>query len=1856
MAGEYLTTGQAARVLGVSKGTILNAVEAGELRATYRMPGGAYRFQAPDVERYAQWRVVRHQVEEQTRAAVRTRAQQAAAVAGASMESLVEQPATATTEGDASTEVGDTLALLADSLQVGATLVARNEGGSWPVVYAYDRAGMGVRAGAPLPWSEVFAVALGGGPMASLIVEDVRTDARLTSRGDLPHWGVGTVTAVPLHRAGGQMYGALCTLHPSPRAVPGGELSMLRLAGRMVVQAVEASALRERERRAALRASQLAAIVEQSDDAIFRMSSSGVIETWNAGAARLFGYTADEAIGQGIAMLAPADRADEQPSMLRQLMRGQDVADLETVRLRKDGSAVRVSLTISGMRDAAGGLIGGSAIARDISDRARAHQATEELARLHREQAEEAEAVAAVGAALSGSLELHEVYAQILDQAHRLLPYDVAGVVQYEGEWAVIAASAGSLPARAGTRYYRRPESHHLWRVGTGATTYVPDTVQEPGWQGIEPAVAALGLRSVVHVPLVLGGGPAGSLAVASLRPNAYTERQIRMAVRLGEYASRALGSAQLYASEQARARAAEELVRQRDASADALRTLSMAIEQNPASVIITDPAERIEYVNPKFCHLTGYGAAEVVGRNARDVWSDLNMQDAYSSLLQAATAGDSWTGMLRVEGVDGDTRWERVSLSPIRDAGGTVSHFVVVAENVTDRQQAEVALQQSEALFRSLYEHTPVGVALVGLDGRCLMVNASLQRILGYEEAELQGKHFTEYAHADDAAADEQLFAEVVAGTRDAYALEKRYIRKDGQTVWGQLGVSVARDQGGVPRRVVLTLLDLSERHAAEQRLRQSEEHYRQIVETAMEGIFQSDAEDRMVFGNQRAADIIGYSPEELLGMPAATLSDAEDQKAYAARAAARQAGTLRATQFERTVRRKDGTLRWVQVSLVPQFDAQGRYAGMFGMVTDIHQRKQAEQALRRSEERYRRIIETAQEGVWQLDFEGRTTFCNQRLCEMLGYGAREILGRHPWAFVPEDGVSAALERQRKRECGVYETAEILFRRKDGSTFWTRAQSFPLFDEQGRTVGSIGMLVDITERRAADQARARLAAIVQSFPDAIIGTSATSLIESWNEGAERLYGYTAEEVIGRHAAMLAPPELQGEVDGIARQIAEGRPVVQLETVRRHKNGQRLDVLLSVSPIRDTTGAVIGNAGITYDLRERKLAEAAVRESEHRYRLLFENALAGLELYQVVFDPQGVPVDFRFLEVNPGFERMTGLPAAAVLGRTVLEVDLHADASWLESCGRVALTGEPEIFQSHDRGLDRHFDVFAYRPAAGRLAVVFTDNTERIRAEMALRESEQEFRVLAENSSDMIVRLRANMLVLYVSPAARQVIGFDPRDLVGRRGLDFVHPDDVDTLRTVLAEVLRGSLVEAVSYRHLRPDGSYVWLESTGRAVRDAATGEVTELQVASRDITERKRTEKALREVARERSEEAAIAEALVEASAALASVMEPEPLYARILEQMARVVPCSGACIFAYRPDRAVVVGVYGEPEVPIGFELVGVVGGLGPFPLADDEPRVLADTRDWPRWQVVQPWVGEHEVRSSMILPLAVHGDTYGCLAIGSSRPQVYGARHLRVAQSFAERIVQALWNARLFQLEQERARAAENLASLRHEFVATVSHELRTPLTAVLGYAEVLSGHWDRLSEAQRKANLQRIVTAANRQKRLVDDLLQVSTLDGDEMPMRRGKVSLAEIVALATDEVKASYANQSIEVAGPPDLVVVADPLRTEQVLVNLMDNAAKYSPEGSCIEVNWMREVGAAVVRVRDHGPGIPPEGREVLFTRFGRVPGSRMRAGRVGTGLGLFLGRAYTQAMGGTLELEATGPDGSVFRLCLPI
>ncbi len=248
------------------------------------------------------------------------------------------------------------------------------------------------------------------------------------------------------------------------------------------------------------------------------------------------------------------------------------------------------------------------------------------------------------------------------------------------------------------------------------------------------------------------------------------------------------------------------------------------------------------------------------------------------------------------------------------------------------------------------------------------------------------------------------------------------------------------------------------------------------------------------------------------------------------------------------------------------------------------------------------------------------------------------------------------------------------------------------------------------------------LRGIVETSDDAILSKTLDGVITSWNSAAEELFGYSAAEAIGQSMQMLIPPERADEEREILGRIARGERIDHFETVRVAKGGRRLDISATISPIHDNRGQVIGASKIARDITERKRASEAVHESEARYRDLFETLIEGFCTIEMIFDANGKPVDYRFLEVNPAFEERTGLRDAQ--GKLMRDLAPDLEAHWFEIYGKVAVTGEPVHFENEAKALGRWYEVRAWRVGgtqSRKVGIVFNDITARKQADARLR-------------------------------------------------------------------------------------------------------------------------------------------------------------------------------------------------------------------------------------------------------------------------------------------------------------------------------------------------------------------------------------------------------------------------------------------------------------------------------------------------------------------------------------------------------
>jgi two-component system cell cycle sensor histidine kinase/response regulator CckA len=318
----------------------------------------------------------------------------------------------------------------------------------------------------------------------------------------------------------------------------------------------------------------------------------------------------------------------------------------------------------------------------------------------------------------------------------------------------------------------------------------------------------------------------------------------------------------------------------------------------------------------------------------------------------------------------------------------------------------------------------------------------------------------------------------------------------------------------------------------------------------------------------------------------------------------AASRAATEQGVPFdlEHRVQRPDGCVCWVRERAVVERDVGGQPIRMVGTVQDITDRHVALDELQASEQRYRRIIENTSEGVWTYDALGMTTFMNSRLASLLGYTVEEAVGQSIRSFLTESSLLGAQTRLDRRRAGVAERVDAALLRKDGALLWTSIQVNPLFDERGVFEGALALVTDVSGQRQAAEARARLAAIVESSEDAILSTTLDGTITTWNRAAEMLYQYSTKEMVGRSVLQLVPIERIEDARNLLESAGDGRAVRQYETTRRRKDGVEIEVALTVSPVRDATGTVIGVSKIARDLTLQRQIEATLRRTEEQFR------------------------------------------------------------------------------------------------------------------------------------------------------------------------------------------------------------------------------------------------------------------------------------------------------------------------------------------------------------------------------------------------------------------------------------------------------------------------------------------------------------------------------------------------------------------------------------------------------------------------------------------------------------------------------
>jgi PAS domain S-box-containing protein len=766
----------------------------------------------------------------------------------------------------------------------------------------------------------------------------------------------------------------------------------------------------------------------------------------------------------------------------------------------------------------------------------------------------------------------------------------------------------------------------------------------------------------------------------------------------------------------------------------------------------------------------------------------------------------------------------------------------------------------------------------------------------------------------------------------------------------------------------------------------------------------------------------------------------------------------------------------------------------------------------------------------------------------------------------------------------------------------------------------------------------AYLAAIVTSSGVAIYSEDLDEVLTSWNHAAERMFGYTAGEVLGRSIHLIIPEDRRDEEADVQRRIHRGERVARYDTIRRTKRGERIHVSMVASPIRTTDGVLIGVSKIARDITAQKKLEAT---------LSLKSALIDLSDEAIfAWDP-----DHGIVEWNMGSERLYGYRRSEAIGRVSHELlaTIHPEPvnsilarleehhQWSGELRHHTRDGRQLVVDSRQQLI--HVD--------GRSLVLETnrDVTHRRRAEA----ERARLAAIVESSDDAIIGMDLDGTITAWNQAAEQMYGYAAAEATGH-SIRLVVPHDRHNEESgVLDRIARGEHVKHFETIRCRKDGTCFAASLSLSPIRDQA-GRVTGAAKIARDITERQRA-----------SQHAAL---LADIGAVLAGTLQYEATLKTVANMTVPTIAdwCAVDILTDERKlERLAVAHVdpakidlartirsrYEDPSSPYSPASVVRTGTASMVKEILDDMIVAAGHGDEERIGLVRS-LG---VRSYMIVPLTAHGRTFGALTLATAESgRVYSDDDFRFAQDVAFRAALAVDNARAYE-------EAQTANRLKDEFLATLSHELRTPLNAILGYARLLQS--GMLTADKHRHALQTLERNATALTQIVGDILDVSRIISGKIRLNVQPIDLPRVVSDAVESLLPAADAKRIRVQtilDPRAAPISGDPDRLQQIVWNLVSNAVKFTPKEGVVQVRLERVNSHVEIVVSDNGIGVSPDFLPYMFERFRQADSGTTRE-HGGIGLGLAIVRHLVELHGGTIHAASGGRDaGSTFRVRLPL
>ena len=795
---------------------------------------------------------------------------------------------------------------------------------------------------------------------------------------------------------------------------------------------------------------------------------------------------------------------------------------------------------------------------------------------------------------------------------------------------------------------------------------------------------------------------------------------------------------------------------------------------------------------------------------------------------------------------LDGQDMWAEYSYNPVFNEEGKISGVCFVSNSIDDRKKTEEALRQSEEKFRKFFEEAPMAMAMVS-DFKFVKVNRAFQAMLGYSEKEFIGKTLFEITHPEDLPQTKELASSVHDGKREKFQSEKRYLRKDGQSLWVNVSGTVIRDGAGSRLYSLIMVENITDRIKVQKALQKSEADLRGVFNSGSQMMTLLSPDGRILDCNHTAESYLemmtGLKVEKGRVFTDYMNFNPEFKAEYVEFFARALRGEVMI--LERAIKSSEGKTYWLEFSYNPVYDASGLISGVCMTGIGIDERKKAEEALRKSEADLRAVFNSGSQMMILLSPEGNILDCNKTAEGFIQQMTGTLVEKGK-AFIDYMSFNAGfkvefkknVERALKGEVVILERA---VKSLAGVQYWLEFSHNPVYDASGMVTGICMTAILIDERKKAVEALRRseadLKAVFNSGSHVMVLIGRDGRIHGFNKSAAVM----APRVLGRRLEMNmlfadtlpAGASLELFHKSFAEAM-EGRET-KGERAIRAADGRERWVEVNYQPVVNDAGEVDGVCFSLVFIDERKKAEKELRESQERFKRLAEVTQEGVLLHE---NPTVV-------DVNPALADMLGFTQEELIGKSgfdLLAPESHQEAKRHMRTGSyapyeaMALRKDGSLLPVELRGRN-----FIFKDKELRVMSV-RDLTWRKEAEKILTESEERYRKLVEFSPEAVV-VHSEGKMLYVNSSGLKMFGVNqPEKIIGKMVLDFVHPDYRELSLTRVQKIAEtGDQTEWTEQKLLRADGQVMDAETKGTPF--VYQGHPAVLTIV-RDVTDRKKTQ----------------------------------------------------------------------------------------------------------------------------------------------------------------------------------------------------------------------------------------------------------------------------------------------------------------------------------------------------------------------------------------------------------------------------